>query len=137
MNRAMARRLIQPAYFYFSRRTYPSPPPLYHTTTSDASQAFQMLNFCYESVTKLLQKCYGPRSCGGALSHKASLWSRRVLILQGATSCKLEAAKAGTPSLPHRRAPQAGSWKPYTHPSWKKSEPPIFGSRRAAIFRMQ
>lgn len=54
------RRLIQPAYFYFCRRTHSSPPPLYHITTSGASQAFQMLNFCYESVTKVLRKCYSP-----------------------------------------------------------------------------
>lgn len=48
----ISRPIFQPAHL-------PSSPPLYHTTSERTSQALQMLQFCYEIVTALLQKCYG------------------------------------------------------------------------------
>ncbi len=67
-----------------------------------------------ENVKFLLRMCY--RSITGrSLPHSY----RRRLIPQGShhfisapfRSCELEAGKAGTPSMPRRKAPPAGSWK--------------------------
>lgn len=87
----------------------------------------QLLNFCYEIVTILLQKCYGPvtqvlrhRVCARALFHKAPGHLRGPFgdKLQAGSWKKLEAGSCpekSTEQLEAGNSIRAGSWKNQFH----------------------
>lgn len=109
--------------FYFDRPAHQDPtPPLYHITKVLACQAFQMLNFCYKCVTKVLQKCYRYVTTYyisiTEVLHTVNTSAPYPTIGPG----KLQAG-TGPPIVP-----QAGSWK-----SWKLGA----GMRRPAGYCIQ
>ena len=93
-------------YFYLlAGQPTPPTPPLYHTTPCGASQAPQMLNFCYEIVTKVLRKYYISVTKVLRTSNTSTPYPT---IGQGHSAGQLE---AGTGQLDTGYKLEAGSWK--------------------------
>ncbi len=97
--------------FYAGAPPHLSTPPLYYTTTSGASQAFQMLNFCYGIVTKVLRNCYESRTnplqkCYGTDNTAPPYPIRRPRAGKQAASWKLVTEKLEAGSCPEKSAEQ-------------------------------